>query len=478
MTNDLRVAAGNVFGASTPASALYKRYGDLYATGTRDYPEAARETWYTPDHLLTDISVDSNDKRQADTELVWEGIGTGWFYSVAGGGVGVRPYSVFGQKLGADDLDESYIKQHRTSVLVDNTYVGNPVGTLMRGDYAVSTLFNGDFDSTAQTGFFDTLTAIPGWTGLNQNQLKTWSAVGAANDLAAGYPNSYALELFSGQSITHNAFVVPDWGALRFDLFTEEIASTTTGTLRVFLDALDGSTATEIDYVDLQRAVGTETSYEADTHRIGYGETGFETFTVDIPDAWRGKVGTLRFELNDSTQPIYLDNVFFKSESLLLGNPGDARFSNQQFSQNPNNKNLLIEKSQYTLSYNGQSNIANWSAWKVNSTWRQDQGGFTERNFENDVTLPPGFYRAVNADLSQANSTIKVDGVSTYYNRGHLSPLADRNRNAKDGTAVNLMSNIVPQEIKSNGGTWAEFEAETRRLYGLGKEVYVFSGTY
>jgi endonuclease G, mitochondrial len=170
--------------------------------------------------------------------------------------------------------------------------------------------------------------------------------------------------------------------------------------------------------------------------------------------------------------------VFFKSQQLLPGNPGNARFSDKEFSQNPYRDELLIERPQYSLSYNGNTNTANWSAWKVNSSWRLEQGGSNLNNFQEDMTLPSGFYRVVDADLKQVNSTIEVDGIETYYNRGHLSPRADRNRSAKDATAVNIMSNIAPQEIKSNGGVWKDFEDETQRLYKSGKEVYVFAGTH
>lgn len=59
-----------------------------------------------------------------------EGVGTGWFYSVLGGGKDKHP------KLLVD----------RVPVSFDNT-----LESRMRGDYAVSTLFNGNFDAVFQT---------------------------------------------------------------------------------------------------------------------------------------------------------------------------------------------------------------------------------------------------------------------------------------------------------------------------------------
>ncbi len=51
--------------------------------------------------------------------------------------------------------------------------------------------------------------------------------------------------------------------------------------------------------IKLEKAKGTATAYSEDRWRIGYGETGFETFTIDVPDALRGKVATLRFVLDE-----------------------------------------------------------------------------------------------------------------------------------------------------------------------------------
>ncbi|MEG4350761.1 hypothetical protein QUA74_13540 [Microcoleus sp. LAD1_D3] len=74
---------------------------------------SARVTpWYTPEHSF-EHGVDA---------APWEGIGTGWFYSVLGGGSELRPQT----------------NVERIPVDFDNTYDAR-----MRGDRAVPTLFNG-----------------------------------------------------------------------------------------------------------------------------------------------------------------------------------------------------------------------------------------------------------------------------------------------------------------------------------------------
>ena len=64
-----------------------------------------------------------------------------------------------------------------------------------------------------------------------------------------------------------------------------------------------------------------------------------------MPDSLRGKVSTLKLKLNGGST-VYLDNVFFKSEVLQFGNPQPANIGSAN--------NYLIEKPQYTLSYNDE----------------------------------------------------------------------------------------------------------------------------
>jgi hypothetical protein len=213
---------------------------------------------------------------------------------VLGGGFKTRPY---GNKFSYSG--RPLVLPNRTQVSVDNTAL-----PALRGDYAVPTLFNGNFDAISPGwSTVGSNQLIAGWsTGGNgqapitQSQLFTWSQIARSGESPAfqahlnkmgaiTFGGNYALKLGGGQSITHNPFLVPDWGALRFDL---HVPSLTGGRVNVTMEATDGS-APWSTFVNLTQAEGTATSYLADTQRIGYGITGFETFTVDVPDRFRGK---------------------------------------------------------------------------------------------------------------------------------------------------------------------------------------------
>ena len=121
----------NLTGSKLPSEngdTIYRRLGDLEQNNIAD----ATKTWYTPDHTNASFT-------QGDTKAPWEGIGTGWFHSVLGGGSQLRPYFDGGKKTKNELANfENYLKNNRVSVLEDNTYSAR-----MRGDYAVPTLFNG-----------------------------------------------------------------------------------------------------------------------------------------------------------------------------------------------------------------------------------------------------------------------------------------------------------------------------------------------
>jgi len=94
--------------------------------------------------------------------------------------------------------------------------------------------------------------------------------------------------LNSGDSITHNRFVVLEWGSLRFDLHVPQNQLQSGRRVQVTLKATDGSSVGVSSFVNLERAVGNRNSYLADTQRtrgsdgknLSWYRGGMDIFTV------------------------------------------------------------------------------------------------------------------------------------------------------------------------------------------------------
>ncbi|AFZ10908.1 Ig domain protein group 2 domain protein (plasmid) [Oscillatoria nigro-viridis PCC 7112] len=303
----------NLSGSQLPSrngERIYRRLGDLEldSSGNPTTP-----TWYTPDH--TDANF-THGEQQAP----WEGIGTGWFYSVLGGGSQLRPY----------DANVS----NRVPVTEDNTYTDEIIGNKMRGDYAVPTLFNGNFDASKRF----TAQSVPGWSFYNslsvsdnpnvsQRHLHERDEIDTflteeqriLNPGLAG--KNYTLKMGGTdgpKEIIHNLFLVPDQNSLhdslKFDLHVPEdqLGAGRKITVSLRADVAGYEQFTSIGTIDLERVSGINSSgpeLDSNIRKIGYGTEGLETFYLNLPEELRGKAALLKFEINDGT--VYLDDISF-----------------------------------------------------------------------------------------------------------------------------------------------------------------------
>jgi endonuclease G len=147
------------------------------------------------------------------------------------------------------------------------------------------------------------------------------------------------------------------------------------------------------------------------------------------------------------------------SVHLTMGNPSGA-VSNTAFFDN-----YLMIKPQYALAYHRDLGRPVWTSWHLDSTWL----GTTPRqdDFRADATLPAGWYRVLGTDYSGSG-----------YDRGHMTPSADRTKTVADNSSTFLMTNMVPQLPANNQGPWATLETYCRTLAGAGNELYIVSGGY
>ncbi len=142
---------------------------------------------------------------------------------------------------------------------------------------------------------------------------------------------------------------------------------------------------------------------------------------------------------------------------LLLGNPSNAT------ENTANLDNYFIEKHQYVLSYNNSKGTPNWVSWQLNQSWLGD----TERqnNFRPDDTLPTDFVRITPSIYSGSG-----------YDKGHVTPSADRTKTKEDNSSTFLMTNMMPQTPDNNRNTWESLESYSRELVRNGKELYIIAG--
>lgn len=123
---------------------------------------------------------------------------------------------------------------------------------------------------------------------------------------------------------------------------------------------------------------------------------------------------------------------------------------------------FLVERPQYTLSYNRGRGLANWVAWHLEAG---DIGSAERSQFAPDPALPSGWYRVVPNDYRNSG-----------YDRGHLCPSADRSTSPADNAPTFFMTNIIPQAPDNNQGPWADFENFCRDLARSGHELYIVAG--
>jgi endonuclease G len=146
------------------------------------------------------------------------------------------------------------------------------------------------------------------------------------------------------------------------------------------------------------------------------------------------------------------------SPNVRFGMPSPARADSKQ------RDGYLIERPQYSLSYNAGTHTPNWVSWRL----RQADIGKAERGpFEPDPLLPKGF---------AAVTTHVYDGSG--FDRGHMCPAKDRSGSQPDEDATFYLTNVVPQSPASNQKGWEHLESYCRDLAEHGHVLYITCGPH
>src|SRR6185436_18266865 len=159
------------------------------------------------------------------------------------------------------------------------------------------------------------------------------------------------------------------------------------------------------------------------------------------------------FTVSTGTAPPYPPSVH-----LTFGNPSGAVADLNQFN------NYLMEKPEFTLSYNRDKGAPNWVSWHLTNEWIGNLARVD--TFRADPAVPPTWYRVLGTDFSGSG-----------FDRGHMTPNADRDKETSIpiNQATFLMSNMVAQAPDNNQGPWADLEAFLRTLLPA-NEVYIVAG--
>ncbi|HEX8136386.1 MAG TPA: tandem-95 repeat protein [Pyrinomonadaceae bacterium] len=147
------------------------------------------------------------------------------------------------------------------------------------------------------------------------------------------------------------------------------------------------------------------------------------------------------------------------NEHLVMGIPSPATFDVA------NENDYLMKKPEYALSYNRSKAIPNWTSWHLDSSWFGPQS--RTNTFRADPELPADWYHVNEFSFS-----------GTGFDRGHMTPSADRTFNFTENAATFLMTNMIPQAPDNNQVTWEGLESFARALVSQGNEVYIVSGGY
>ncbi len=188
------------------------------------------------------------------------------------------------------------------------------------------------------------------------------------------------------------------------------------------------------------------------------------SFLASIPAGTSGGqyvITSVAHDAEDRTvnlnQTISVNAPLPNEDPLIFGNPSYAT------TDVSNESNYLMEKPQFSLSYNRSTATPNWVAWRLDSSWigtadRQD-------DFRPDPALPAAWYHVQDNDYSGSG-----------FSRGHMCPSGDRTRSIPDNSATFLMTNMIPQLAANNEGPWNDLENYCRTLASQGNEVYIISG--
>jgi DNA/RNA endonuclease G (NUC1) len=176
---------------------------------------------------------------------------------------------------------------------------------------------------------------------------------------------------------------------------------------------------------------------------------GFATLTGTAADGTAGSY-TL-----DTEVPFYSSSAR-AGHNTELGTPTDRDPSND----------VLIERKQYTISYNPQRGGPNWVSWDLSASH------LGKRNRCNCYTADTALARLGYGQYMYTTADYTGGG----YDRGHMEPSADQTTTDGENATTFFLTNFLPQTHALNAGPWEKLENALRDSVNSGREAYVIAG--
>lgn len=124
----------------------------------------------------------------------------------------------------------------------------------------------------------------------------------------------------------------------------------------------------------------------------------------------------------------------------------------------------VLRRKAYVLSFNTETLLPNWVAWKLTSEETDGPWKRKSAKFHEDFDIDPK-YQVFPSDYNRSG-----------YDRGHMCPAGDNKWDKEAMRECFLMTNICPQLHSLNSGDWNSLEIQCRdwaRQYG---EIYIVCG--
>jgi DNA/RNA endonuclease G (NUC1) len=157
-----------------------------------------------------------------------------------------------------------------------------------------------------------------------------------------------------------------------------------------------------------------------------------------------------------STEVPFYSTTARAGHNTELGVPTDGDISND----------VMIQREEYTISYNPQRGGPNWVSWNLSST---HLGSRDRCNcYSADTALARlgfGQYMYNTADYTNGG-----------YDRGHMEPSADQTTTDGENARTFFLTNFLPQQHNLNAGPWEALENDLRDSVKAGREAYVIAG--